>query len=44
MKNVKKYLPNAISIMDKIIPDEMRIIENPLFTEFTDISGNNTFN
>ena len=42
-QEVNKILPNAVNINHNIIPDEMQLIENPVFTEFIDISNNKKF-
>jgi len=36
-------MPLAVSIQTEIIPDEMRVIENPHWTTLVDASGNNTY-
>jgi len=42
-QQVRKHLPQAISIQRAIIPNEMRRIENSQWTTLTDASGNNTY-
>lgn len=42
-QEVKEVLPNAVSVNKDFVPDEMRIIENPQWTQITDLSGNNKF-
>lgn len=42
-QEVKDVIPNAVSIDKNFIPDEMRIIENLQWSQFTDATGNNKF-
>ena len=42
-QEVKKVVPNAVSIQNEFVPDEMRPIDNPQWSQFTDLSGNNKF-
>ena len=42
-QEVKEVIPNAVNIQTDYVPDELRVIENPSFSQFTDESGNNKF-
>jgi hypothetical protein len=42
-QDVKEVLPMSVSLQKDIIPNEMRIIENPVWNELTDFSGNKTY-
>ena len=39
-QEVKEVIPNAVTILDDVIPDELRIIENPIWEDIEDESGN----
>jgi hypothetical protein len=43
-QEVKEVIPMAVNEIVKIIPNEYHIIENPVWEEITDISGNVKFN
>ena len=43
-QQVREVIPMAVTVNNtKIIPNEMRIIENPVWTSITDNSGNNKY-
>ncbi|MBT6513631.1 MAG: hypothetical protein HOK65_02580, partial [Crocinitomicaceae bacterium] len=42
-QQVRKHMPMAVSLQKGIIPNELRIIENPQWTTMTNASGNNTY-
>lgn len=43
-QEVKEVLPMAVSTMTKVIPNEYRVIETPLWEEVEDNSGNKKYN
>ena len=42
-QQVRQVMPMAVSFIKNFIPNEMRIIENPMWTTITDNSGNNKY-
>ena len=42
-QQVRQVMPMAVSFIKNFIPNEMRIIENPIWTTITDNSGNNKY-